>query len=88
MDRITTAAGDLERQAPVRVSHYLGVAISAIDEQFGEIGYAKRHPDLVATFIKTAATDYATLAFTNAMEELGRSFENAAHTVSEVLSDS
>ena len=42
---------------------YLNEAITAIDEKFNK-GYAENHPELIAAFMKVAASDmnYATLA--------------------------
>ena len=40
--------------------HWLRVAIKAIDRNAGE-GYAKAHPELISSFMTTAAANFATL---------------------------
>ena len=44
-------------QATATAGLYLVDAIKVIDAQFGE-GYAKQHPELIAGFMQTAASDY------------------------------
>ena len=46
---------------------YLASAIGHIDLQLGE-GYAKRHPELIAAFMQTAAMDLGTAVIARAIE--------------------
>jgi hypothetical protein len=60
----------LLRQASLTAEDYFLKAIIAIDEKFGE-GYAKKNPDLIAAFMKTASVDFATTSISKLIcEEL------------------
>lgn len=60
---------DLMRQAVLTSHSYLSSAIRIIDEELGE-GYAKTHPELIAGFMKTAATDFHTAVTHQKFERL------------------
>lgn len=47
----------LMRQAKMTAHDYMSVAITDINEMFGK-GAAKKHPELVAALMKTAALDF------------------------------
>jgi len=55
-DQITADFTALFRQASDTAEGYLQKAIASMDEALGE-GYAADHPELIAAFIKTAASD-------------------------------
>ena len=44
-------------QASMTAHQYFHAAIKSIDDRFGE-GYAQNHPELIAAFLRTAASDY------------------------------
>lgn len=56
-DKISASYDTLLRQASMTAAEYLDRAIDNIDNALGE-GYAKKHPELIAAMIKTAAKDY------------------------------
>jgi hypothetical protein len=60
----------LMNQAGSTAHRYLADAINAIDQELGE-GYAAKHPELMAAFIRTAATDFAAAAQAVALQDLG-----------------
>lgn len=47
------------KQAGMTACTYFHAAIESIDEAFGP-GYAKKHPQLVAVFMKVCAIDFKT----------------------------
>jgi hypothetical protein len=51
-----------------RAAAYLSEAVAAIDAQFGE-GFARDHPDLVASLVQTQAIDAAVATGRGAHEE-------------------
>ena len=51
----------LMRQASMTAHDYMLSARNSIDKLFGE-GYAAEHPELVAAFMTTAASDFQTAA--------------------------
>lgn len=53
---VTGPADDPKGQAPETAARYLRAAVAAIDETFGE-GYARDHPDLVASFLQASAIE-------------------------------
>ena len=50
----------LMRQAAATAAEYLDAAIREIDAALG-MGYAAKHPELVAAFMQTAASDFDTM---------------------------
>lgn len=61
-----TDFGDLLRQAPLTADQYMRHAAHLIDEQFGE-GYAKKHPELVAAFMRVCAADFNSTTLAKAL---------------------
>jgi hypothetical protein len=55
---IELSADDLMRQAKMTAHDYLLAAINDIDETLGQ-GTARKHPELIAAYIQTAAMDFA-----------------------------
>jgi len=55
---VTGPADDPQGQAPETAARYLRAAVAAIDETFGE-GYARDHPELVASFLQASAIESA-----------------------------
>lgn len=60
---------ELMKQAAMTATEYMNLGIHAIDERFGEEGYAKAHPQLLAAFMNTAALDYGTCALRNTIDD-------------------
>lgn len=56
-EKITADWTKLQNDGASSAINYLNAAIEQIDKTFGE-GYAKKHPELVAAFMKTAVMDY------------------------------
>jgi hypothetical protein len=54
---ITISSDDLMRQAQMTAHDYMLGASTDIDRVFGE-GVARKHPELVAAYIQTAALDF------------------------------
>jgi hypothetical protein len=84
---IMADATTLMRQAPDTIDEYLGKARKFIDAEFGE-GYAAKHPDLVAAFIKAAAYDFNTALVAKhiggGLSEIAESLTQVASAISEV----
>lgn len=59
-DRITADITTLFDQSLDTAKTYMREAISCIDAAFGD-GYAAKHPELVGSFMTTAATDFQTM---------------------------
>ncbi|WMJ09363.1 hypothetical protein [Nitrosomonas sp. sh817] len=60
---------DLMLQARDTAETYLNQSIRIIDSKFGE-GYAKAHPELIAGFMKTAASDFHTMILNQKLDDL------------------
>jgi len=71
---VTSTPDALVGQASRTTLIYMKDAIESIDRQF-ETGYAKSHPELIATFMKTAAADFATAIFAQNMQRLAAAIE-------------
>lgn len=69
----------LVRQASITAEQYLIAAVESIDDTFGE-GYAARHPELVAAFMRTAAVDFNTAIF-------AQEADNIAEILRELISN-
>jgi len=52
-------AQELMRQAGMTANDYMSYAIERIDKQLG-VGYARKHPELIGQFMRTAAQDFHT----------------------------
>lgn len=75
---ISAKAGNetLLRQAPMTADEYMTKAIRDIDELLGK-GYAKQHPELIATYMQTAAIDFGTAIITRAIESVVTVLDNS-----------
>ena len=71
MSKITADWTELLKQAPHTVGLYLVEAAEAIDKQFG-VGYASKHPELVAAFIKCCTTDFCTSTIAKTIQDWER----------------
>ena len=67
---ITASASELLHQAKGTAGDYLDAAVRHIDETFGD-GYAKKHPELVAAWMKVASEDFVTSITLKISEQLG-----------------
>lgn len=78
---ITADFDTLLRQASMTAEDYMRSAKRSIDETFGD-GYAAKNPALVAAFMQTAATDFATSSngkvFGDRLSDLARALETLA----------
>lgn len=85
MGHIKANSDTLLRQASITADEYLTEAIKSIDKRFNEKGYAKAHPELVAAFMKVAASDmnYASLAKaqSEAIEELASAINSLSERI-------
>lgn len=84
-DSIEADFTTLMRQASMTASEYMREACTEIDALFGE-GFAKKHPELVATFMQVAASDYNSAStakvFGAAIKNIGWSIDNLADKLS------
>jgi hypothetical protein len=62
---------------------YLRAAVESIDKVFGE-GHAKKHPDLVAAFLATAAADFHSCKVTAEAKGVTGALSEIAGSISEV----
>jgi ABC-type taurine transport system substrate-binding protein len=79
---ITADYGTLVGQASKTVSDYLWDAKDSIDKVFGK-GYAEKHPELVAAFIKASADDFNTAVLAVAIQEASDKVESALHAIAD-----
>lgn len=79
---VLASATELVRQAGATARSYLNEAVSSIDEIFGA-GYAKSNPELVATYMRTAAQDYHSAILLCASENIGHTINNLAEAILE-----
>lgn len=56
---------------------YLAKAVRMIDEQFGEPGYAKAHPELVAAFMAACSADFAAGMVSASLRSVGEAIDSA-----------
>jgi hypothetical protein len=78
---VTVLTGaELMKQAWMTADEYLMHAIACIDDRLGE-GYAKSNPVLVAAFMQTAATDFATGMLDNGIDRLESSIVWTARAI-------
>lgn len=80
MGNITGSTETLFRQAMMTAAEYFQNAIAEIDEALGS-GYAKEHPELIAAFMKVAASDFHTTCFSKAHSD---AIENLANSIREL----
>lgn len=65
----------LLRQAPMTADDYMRSAIDHIDKALGK-GYAKAHPELIAAFMHTAASDLGTAIIARAIEGVAAAIDS------------
>jgi hypothetical protein len=80
MRRVLADSTTLMRQAWMTAEDYLAHAIEGIDKYLGD-GYAKRHPELIAAFMQTAASDFNAAGFAGAVEDVSESIERVAEAL-------
>jgi hypothetical protein len=81
---ITADAETLMRQAWMTADEYLGRAVECIDSHLGE-GYAKQHPEVIAAFIQTAATDMAGATIGKTIQDGLEALAGAVQTIADRL---
>lgn len=59
---------DLMKQSIATAASYFSAAVREIDDRFGD-GYAEKHPELIAAFMRTAAIDFQTVFLTQRLTE-------------------
>jgi len=74
---IEVGSETLFRQAPMTAHDYM-LKASDIDELLGK-GYAKQHPELIAAYMQTAATDFGTAIVAGGIETLSTLVDNAVN---------
>ena len=65
----------LMRQATMTAHDYMLAAVTDIDKLLGK-GYAKKHPELIAAFMRTATTDYGASMIARAIEIAAEAISN------------
>lgn len=80
-DQIAADFTTLYRQASMTAEGYLQKAISSIDEALGE-GYAAEHPELIAAFMATAASDCNTAVSAKVNSAALREIADSINTLS------
>jgi hypothetical protein len=80
MRRVTADSTTLMRQAWMTAEDYLHYAIEGIDKYLGD-GYAKRHPELIAAYMRTAAADFQAGVIAGAIEDVSGSIEGFAEAI-------
>ena len=79
MTGISASNDELLKQAQMTAHEYLLSGKDVIDDLFGA-GYARAHPDLLAAYMKTAATDFFTAIIA---KELGGALEGVAMSITD-----
>lgn len=59
----------LAQQAPQTIDSYLYTIANRLDKMFGE-GYAKEHPELLASLVSSATVDFCVAAALKVLQEL------------------
>lgn len=72
---------ELMRQAIDTAETYFNKAVRIIDETFGEKGYAKEHPELIAGFMRTAAADFNTCMTRQALDQISNNLGRVADAI-------
>ena len=65
--KITASVDTLMRQAALTAAEYMDKAVAEIDAKFGP-GFSREHPELVGTFMQTAAMDYGATLIAQAVQ--------------------
>lgn len=76
-------SAELMAQAAITANEYMLLAIDSIDTRFGE-SYAKKHPDLVGAFMKTAAHDFHACLIKQAFDTLAACQDGQASALEDV----
>lgn len=76
---VMASAETLMRQAGFTAEEYMHKAVGSIDGKLGD-GYAKKNPELIAAFMKTAAMDYEASCLLKGLESI-------AEEISELSTD-
>jgi hypothetical protein len=88
---IETDGTEMMRQAAMTAETYLSDAIIAMDDRWGK-GFAVAHPELIAAFMRTAATAYAGTIIAQqiraGLENLGDAVDKIADRNNEAASSS
>ncbi len=71
------------RQAPHTIEFYLGEAIESIDKCFGE-GYAKKHPELVGSFIQACTVDFDAAIIGSHIEHISNALSDINSTIEQM----
>ena len=77
---ITADSMTLMKHAHMTANEYFIHSVEYIDNVFGE-GYAEKHPELVAEFMRTAAIDFMTASITAGIEGVAESLEKIAESI-------
>ena len=83
MTDVTADAMTLMRQAHMTAGEYLDHGVRDIDGAFGQ-GYARAHPELLAAYMRTAATDLMTAILA---KEIGGAIEAVAEAMAGARDD-
>ncbi|KAE9648084.1 hypothetical protein EJA70_02870 [Pseudomonas sp. PB103] len=83
---ITASYDTLVEQAPDTAGRYLRAAIRQIDAELGD-GYAAKNPQLIAAFIKAAATDFTSSCSIIAAQEVAESLTSALQDIARSLAE-
>ncbi len=87
MNRIEMTAETAMRQASSTAREYLREAVSAIDDTFGP-GYAYAHPELVAAFLATAASDFRTAVWGSILQDSAEYLSSAIDGIPAAMRES
>lgn len=79
---IQTDYDNLVGQASNTAADYMAAAKKHIDRTFGD-GYALKHPELVAAFMKSAGEDFNTAVLAIAVQEASDKIESALHAIAD-----
>ena len=75
--KVLAGTETLMHQASMTADSYLTEAVKRIDTQFGK-GFAKKHPELVGSFIQTAALDYLAAMVKAGAQDIRDAINNVA----------
>ena len=84
MERPTLSCDEALRQAGDTAHTYLHRAVRMLDDCFG-LGYAERHPQLVAECIRSQTLDFNATAIHAALYALGDTLENVGSEIVQAL---
>ena len=84
--RVEATASELMEQAAGTTEVYLREGVAALDRQLGE-GYAVRHPELLAAFMRVAAADFHSAQLNVAAQLLGEAVQALGRRLAEAVED-